>query len=115
MKEHMHLDEFIIDIKVDNKYQTLIVLCSLPGFYDHFINLILYGKYTISLVDFKSALKFMELRTRLNGKDSDDQAEGLFVKGCLDNSSNSRGRFSESRERLPLIKKSIAIQFIWWV
>ena len=37
----------------------------------------------------------MELRTRLNGKDSDDQAEDLFVKGCLDNSSNSIGRFSE--------------------
>jgi hypothetical protein len=37
----------------------------------------------------------MELRTRLNGKDSDDQAEGLFVKGCSDSSSNSIGRFSE--------------------
>lgn len=59
MKEHMpicdHLDEFIkiiidmknIDIKVDNKYQTLIVLCSLLGFYDNFINLILCGKFLV--------------------------------------------------------------------
>ena len=52
----------------------------------------LYGRDTISVADVKSDLNSMELRTRLNCKDSDNQAEGLFVKGCLENSFNFRGR-----------------------
>jgi hypothetical protein len=35
------------------------------------------------------------LRTRLNGKGSDNQAEGLFVEGRLENSSNFRDRSCE--------------------
>jgi hypothetical protein len=103
MKECMlrcdHLDDFNriildlknIDIKVDDEDQTLILLCSLPDVFDNFINSMLYGRDTISLVDIKSTLNFMKLRTRLNGKDSDNQAEGLFVNGHSENSSNFRG------------------------
>ena len=98
-----HLDEFNkilmdlknIDIKIDDEDQALILLCSLPEFFDNFINSMLYGRDTISLVDVKSALNSMELRTRLNGKGSDNQAEGLFVRGRSKNSSNFRGRPSE--------------------
>jgi hypothetical protein len=36
----------------------------------------------------------MELRTKLNSKGSDNQAEGLFVKGRSKNYSNFRGRSS---------------------
>jgi hypothetical protein len=67
----------------------------------------LYSRDTIPLADVKSALNFMELRTILNSKGSDNQAEGLFVKGRSKNSSNFRGRSSErdsgkgkSRDRL---------------
>jgi hypothetical protein len=86
MKECMlccdHLDDFNriildlknIDIKVDDEDQTLILLCSLPDVFDNFINSMLYGRDTISLVDIKSTLNFIKLRTRLNGKDSDNQA-----------------------------------------
>jgi hypothetical protein len=55
----------------------------------------LYGRDTISLIDVKSALNSMELRTRLNGKGGDNQAEGLFVRGHSENSFNFRGRSSE--------------------
>jgi hypothetical protein len=83
-----HLDEFNkilmdlknIDIQIDDEDQALILLCSLPEFFDNFINSMLYGRDTISLADVKSSLNSMELRTRLNGKGSDNQAEGLFVK-----------------------------------
>lgn len=37
----------------------------------------------------------MELKTRLNGKGSNDQVEGSFVKGCFEKSSKSRGRSSD--------------------
>jgi hypothetical protein len=66
----------------------LILLCSLPDVFDNFFNSMLYGRDTIFLADFKSALNSMELRTKLNGKGSDNQAEGLFVKGRSKSSSN---------------------------
>jgi hypothetical protein len=59
----------------------------------------LYGRDSISLVDVKSALNFLKLRTRLNGKGSDNQEEGLFVKVRSKNSSNFRGRSSERGSR----------------
>ena len=71
------------------------MLCSLPDAFGNFVNSMLYGKDTISLVDVKFALNSMELRTRLNSKGSDNQAEGLFVKGRSENSSNFRGQSSE--------------------
>jgi hypothetical protein len=54
-----------IDIKIDDEDQALILLCSLPEFFDNFINSMLYGRDTISLIDVKSALNSMELRSRL--------------------------------------------------
>jgi hypothetical protein len=89
-----------IDIKVDDEDQALILLCSLPNVFDNFINSMLYGRDTISLADVKSALNSMELRTRLNGKGSDNQAEGLFVKGRSENFSNFRGRSSERDSKI---------------
>jgi hypothetical protein len=41
----------------------------------------LYGRNTTSLTDIKSALNSMELTTKLNGKDSENQAGDLFVSG----------------------------------
>jgi hypothetical protein len=84
-----HLDEFNkilmdlknIGIKIDDEDQALILLWSLPEFFDNFINSMLYSRNTISLIDVKSALNSIELRTRLNGKGSDNQADGLFVGG----------------------------------
>jgi hypothetical protein len=89
------LDMKNIDIKVDDEDQALILLCSLPDSFDNFVNSMLYGRDTISLADVKSALNSMELRTKLNSKGSDNQSEGLFVKGRSENSSNFRGRSSE--------------------
>jgi hypothetical protein len=94
-----HLDEFNkilmdfknINVQVDDGDQALILLCLLPDLFDNFVNSMLYGRDTISLADVKSALNSMELRTRLNGKGSDNQAERLLVNGHLENSSNFRG------------------------
>jgi hypothetical protein len=57
----------------------------------------LYSRDTISFADIKSTLNSMELRTRLNGKSSDNQAYGLFVKGRLENSFIFRDRSSERK------------------
>ena len=62
----------ILCIQIDDEDQALILLCSLPEFFDNFVNSMLYGRDTISLVDVKSSLNSMELRTRLNGKGSNN-------------------------------------------
>ena len=60
-----HLDEFHkivlnlknIDCKVDDEDHTLIFLCSLPPYFKHFANTMLYGfeRNTISIDDIKYA------------------------------------------------------------
>jgi hypothetical protein len=67
-------------------------LCSLPNAFDNFVNSMLYGRDTISLAYVKSTLNSMELRTKLNSKGNDNRAEGLFVKGRLENYSNFKGQ-----------------------
>jgi hypothetical protein len=107
MKEGMplcdHLNEFNkilidlenIDVQVNDGDQALVLLCLLPDLFDNFVNSMFYGRDTSSVADIKFALNSMELRAILKGKGSDNQAEGLLVKGCLENSSNFRGRSSE--------------------
>ena len=63
-----------------------------PNAFNNSVNSMLYSKDTISVADVKSTLNSMELRTRLNGKGCDNQAECLFVKDCSDNYSNFRGQ-----------------------
>jgi hypothetical protein len=106
MKEGMllcnHLDDYNkiildlknIDVKVDDENQALVITLTTDVF-DNFVNSMSCGRDTISLVNVKSALNSLKLRTRLNGKGSDNQAEGLFVKGRSENSSNFRGQSSE--------------------
>lgn len=84
------MDKRNIDIKFEEENQALIALCSLPMSFDNFVNSILYGRDTISLIDVKSTLNSKEMRTKFNLKGTDNQASGLFVKG-----SSSRGRSGE--------------------
>jgi hypothetical protein len=57
----------------------------------------------------------MELRTRLNGKGSDDQAKGLFVNGRSKNSSNFKSRSNENdsvkvkQNQYPSLRRKLSI------
>lgn len=64
MSLRTHLNEFKkiimdlknIEVKVDDDDQTLLLLCSLPPSYEHFITTLFYGKDVIFMEDVKASL-----------------------------------------------------------
>lgn len=56
------MDLINIDIKTENKYQTFVVLCWLPSFYETFVNDLLYEKCSILLDNLKNVLKSKKLK-----------------------------------------------------
>src|SRR5436190_21808425 len=84
-----HLDAFNsiimdlgnVDIKVDSEDQALILLCSLPRSYDAFVDMLLYGKDSISLEDVSSALKSRELKKSFSELQNVPTAAGLTTRG----------------------------------
>ena len=63
IKEHLDdfnkiiLDMRNIDIKIDGEDQTIILLCSLPNSYEHFIDIRIYSQETLTMKEVKPAFK----------------------------------------------------------
>uniref|UniRef100_A0A0D3CPF1 CCHC-type domain-containing protein n=1 Tax=Brassica oleracea var. oleracea TaxID=109376 RepID=A0A0D3CPF1_BRAOL len=70
-----------IDVKVEDEDAALILLVSLPNFYENFVQSFIGSKDTVSLELVRSALHSRELRHKASGSGTDDQASGLFVGG----------------------------------
>jgi hypothetical protein len=84
-----HLDELNriimdlknIDVSIDDEDQALIVLCSLPPSYEHFVTTLLYGNDTISMEDVKSSLYSKELRKKVSVESNVHDDQALVVRG----------------------------------
>ncbi|GKV37057.1 hypothetical protein SLEP1_g45126 [Rubroshorea leprosula] len=96
-----HLDEFNklildlknIDVKIEDKDQAIIVLCLLPDFYDSFVETHLHSRDQLSMEDVKAALNSRELKKKVSGDKSGDQAAGLVIRGRQNNRTfNKRGK-----------------------
>ena len=87
IKDHLdELNRIIMDLKnievvIDDEDQILIVLCSLPASYEHFVTTMLYGRDTISMEDVKSSLYSKELRKKVSGESSVHDDQALVVRG----------------------------------
>ncbi|KAM0995986.1 hypothetical protein ACFX2C_006047 [Malus domestica] len=89
----LNLDE---DIKDEDK--ALILLNSLPDFYEHFVTTIMHGKETVKFEDMSNALMNYEMRHR--DKNHDSTSEALFVRGrSSERISSSSRKKSQSRPR----------------
>ncbi|GKV35094.1 hypothetical protein SLEP1_g43407 [Rubroshorea leprosula] len=102
-----HLDEFNklildlknIDVKIEDEDRAIIVLCSLPDSYDNFVETHLHSRDQLSMEDVKAALNSRELKKKVSGDKSGDQAAGLVIRGRQNNRTfNKRGK-SRSKSR----------------
>ncbi|GKD86759.1 retrovirus-related pol polyprotein from transposon TNT 1-94 [Tanacetum coccineum] len=86
-----------VGVKLDDEDQALILLCSLPGSYENFVDTMLYGRTTISVNDMKDALLSKELKRKVYGDKG--SSSGLFAGRGRSQERNNGNERSRSKSR----------------
>ena len=95
-----------IEVNVEDEDKALLLLCSLPKFFEHFKDAILYGKEgTTTLEEVRADLRTKEL-TKFKDLKVDDGGEGLNVsRGRNEHRGKGKGK-SRSKSRSKGFEKS---------
>lgn len=83
-----HIDEFnkvcddlnTIDEWLSDESKILLLISSLPKYYKHFVNVLLYGRQILSLEEVKSVFGTKKLKDRQDNKE-DECSKGLRARG----------------------------------
>lgn len=102
-----HLDKFnklILDLENENivledKNRALILLSSLPDSYEHFVDILLYGKQTLTLKDIKNALEPKDLKKRIEDRDQ-NQSEDLVAKSRPEKKANKDKKNNNQKDKV---------------
>ena len=76
-------------MKTDEKDRAIILLCSLPGFYEHLVTTLTYGKEDVKVDEIVTALLGHEQRRKNNL--SKDSSGGAFVVRGDHNAEDKKG------------------------
>ncbi|KAL5754053.1 hypothetical protein ACOSP7_022273 [Xanthoceras sorbifolium] len=68
-----------IDVKIDDEDQAIILTCSLPNSYEHFIDTMMYGRETLTIEEVSES-KF------------EGSAKGLVIRGRTEKKGSTSGR-----------------------
>ena len=104
IKEHLDdfnkiiLDMRNIDVKIYDENRAIILLCSLPNSYEHFIDTMMYNWETLIMEKDKTALNSKELKKRVYENRNKNSKERLVARGKSDKWVSS-GRGSKVRSR----------------
>ncbi|GKA43077.1 hypothetical protein Tco_0735737 [Tanacetum coccineum] len=93
MKLGDHIDEFNklildlanIDIKIEDEDQALMLLTLFPSSYENFVETLLYGRESLTMVDVLATLNSRELNKRTEGT-KEEAGDELYVRGRSDHS-----------------------------
>jgi hypothetical protein len=85
-----------LGVQMDDEDKAIILLCSLPGSYDHLVTTLTYGKETITLTSITSAL--LSHGQRRQNSEGGSQGEGLYVQGGSDRGRN-KGKAGSGKKR----------------
>nr|GEU94014.1 retrovirus-related Pol polyprotein from transposon TNT 1-94 [Tanacetum cinerariifolium] len=84
------LDLANIEVKFEDEDLALLLLTSLPASYEHFVDILLYGREALTLKDVMVTLNTKEIKERSNAKE--DDGEGLYVRGRTDRKDSRQSR-----------------------
>ncbi|KAH9667833.1 hypothetical protein KPL70_021191 [Citrus sinensis] len=107
-----HVDEFnklILDLEnvnivLEDEDRALILFSSLLDFYEHFVDILLYGRQALTLKDVKNALESKDMKRITDGKDQ-NPAESLFVITKPDKKVNKDKKNSNQKDKADKKKK----------
>ena len=80
-----------IDVKIDDEDQAIILLISLPRWFEHFVDTMLYGKATLSMDDVNTASNSKE-----NQRENDSNKEEI-AKGLIASNNNQKKDFKNKK------------------
>lgn len=89
-----------IDEGLGDESKILLLISSLPKYYKHFVNALLYGRQIISLEEVKSTLGTKKLKDKKDNKE-DESNKGLMARGRYEKKRILKKRSDQSHNRSP--------------